>query len=313
MTKIDLSSTNDEAAGVKRQTRRKFFGLVGAAALVCVGGLINASCENGASGSAAAPSGDASSRLGGTARTISSNGVEFRFRWIPAGSFMMGSPENEQYRRDDEKQHKVTLTRGFWMLETPVTQRMWTSIAGENPSYFGFANFKLLRMFYNTSNLPVESVSWTDVTEDFMPKLNAAFNGMTFRLPTEAEWEYAARACEAYQFPGSDVPEDAAWFGGDLEIGGTHRVGAKKANAWGLKDMGGNVWEWLADWYDGRYYDAEDAVDPIGPDDGKCRVVRGGAWDIDWSYCRCAHRYCLEPDSKRRDVGFRVVMTDDRE
>ena len=186
--------------------------------------------------------------------TVTINDVEYTFRWCPPGKFMMGSPADEPNRSNNESQHEVTLTRGFWMLETQVTQQMWESVMGANPSRFKGAK------------LPVEQVSWNDCQE-FITKLNAelksgghkspvsngeltpaALEGYKFSLPTEAQWEYACRAgtTTAYSF-GNSLSAEQANFRGN--VGQTKDVGSYPANAWGLKDMHGNVWEWCQDWY----------------------------------------------------------------
>ena len=196
---------------------------------------------------------------------LSSIGMEFIP--IPPGSFMMGSPSNESGRYDNEKQHRVTLTKGFHMQTTEVTQRQWKAVMGNNPS-----NFKNCG-----DNCPVEEVSWNDV-QDFIRKLNQREGGSKYRLPTEAEWEYAARAGTTTRFSfGDDEGRlgEYAWYSGNSGRK-THSVGQKTPNAWDLYDMHGNVWEWCQDWYGD--YPSGSVTDSIGPSSGSRRVIRGGSW-----------------------------------
>lgn len=164
--------------------------------------------------------------------------LDMNFKLIKAGTFMMGSPKDENNRFEDETQHEVTIDKDFEMQTSPVTQEQWEGIMGNNPSYF------------KGKDLPVETVSWDDVQE-FIKKLNDKNDGYTYRLPTEAEWEFAARGgtTTAYSF-GDDPSQssDYAWFSKNSE-GTTHPVGMKKPNPFGLYDMHGNVWEWVQDEY----------------------------------------------------------------
>ena len=224
----------------------------------------------------------------GEKKTVTVNGVEFAFRWCPEGTFMMGSPSGEDGRYGDEKQHQVTLTKGFWMLETEVTQKQWKAIMGSNPSHF------------KGDNLPVENVSWNDCQE-FCKK--CALLGMPVQLPTEAQWEYACRAGSTGPYAGN--LDEMAWFE-DNSGRKTHPVGTKKPNAWGLYDMHGNVWEWCADWYDGDYPSGS-VTDPIGPSNGSDRVVRGGSWCYYARRCRSAYRGYRAPGGRDDDLGFRVL------
>ncbi|MDO4575855.1 MAG: SUMF1/EgtB/PvdO family nonheme iron enzyme [Planctomycetia bacterium] len=229
------------------------------------------------------------------------NGVEYAFRWCPAGSFMMGSPSSETGRDDDETQHRVTLTKGFWMLETEVTQAMWESVMGDNPS-----NFK-------GSDLPVEKVSWDDCQE-FCQKLRS--QGLNVQLPTEAQWEYACRAGTTTALNnGKNLTDEeyncahlneVAWYDWQNENMTTHVVGQKKPNAWGLYDMHGNVWEWCADWKGD--YPSYSVTDPTGPASGSYRVNRGGCWVSSAKYCRSANRDSNTPTDRYSDLGFRPVL-----
>jgi formylglycine-generating enzyme required for sulfatase activity len=194
--------------------------------------------------------------------------------------------------------HKVTLTRGFWLGETQVTQEFWQAVMGKNPSYFKGAK------------LPVDRISWNSCQE-FIAKLNglnAAPADFTFSLPSEAQWEYACRAGSktAYCF-GDDEKQlnDYGWYYGNSGIK-THPVGQKKANGWGLHDMHGNVWEWCLDWY--GTYPNDDVTDPSGVSSGIFRVLRGGCWYRNAGYCRSASRYNYTPESSINFLGLRIAL-----
>ncbi|MBR4171223.1 MAG: SUMF1/EgtB/PvdO family nonheme iron enzyme [Kiritimatiellae bacterium] len=219
-------------------------------------------------------------------------GAEMRFRWCPAGTFTMGSPTSEDGRYDNETQHRVTLTRGFWMGEAPVTQEQWESVMGNNPS-----NFK-------GANLPVEQVSWNDCQE-FIKKVNSALD-CGARLPTEAEWEYACRAGTTGAYGGSGNLDEMGWYDGNSGDK-THPVGQKKPNAWGLCDMHGNVWEWCSDWFGD--YPSGSVTDPTGPSSGSYLVLRGGSWrSVAWG-CRSAYRYGYDPDGRFNSIGLRLLCS----
>ena len=208
------------------------------------------------------------------------NGVEFAFRWCPAGTFTMGSPESEDGHYSGEKQHQVTLTKGFWMMETEVTQKQWKAVMGSNPSDF------------KGDDLPVEKVSWDDCQE-FCRKTG-------LQLPTEAQWEYACRAGSTGAYAGN--LDEMAWYNGD---NGTHPVGTKKPNAWGIYDMHGNVWEWCQDWFGD--YPSGSVTDPTGPSSDSYRVNRGGGWGGYARDCRSAYRDYDEPGYRGFSLGFRVL------
>lgn len=223
-----------------------------------------------------------------------------QFQWCPPGTFTMGSPENEVGRDDDETQHTVTLTEGFWFSTFEVTQDQWLDVMESNPSST------------DGGDHPVESVSWNDVQE-FLINLNSAKATEAYRLPTEAQWEYAYRAGTATRFywgEDSDGTEtgDHAWYS-DNSGSATRSVGGKEPNAWGLHDMSGNVWEFCQDLY-GEY--PEDAVtDPEGPDTGQFRTMRGGSIFNDRKFCRAAERQTVNPNSAIGTVGFRLVRSQD--
>ncbi len=229
------------------------------------------------------------------------DGIEFQ--WCPPGTFTMGSPGSEAgHNEDEEPQHTVTLTRGFWLGKYEVTQAQWERAMGDNPSEF------------QNSGRPVEMVSWEDVQE-FIAELNSAtlFGATPYRLPTEAEWEYACRAgTTARYYWGNDLNEtdidSYAWHRGNSGDE-THAVGQKLPNVWGLYDMSGNVSEWCQDWFDD--YPDWPLTDPQGPDSGGRRVTRGAAWDYRAEFARSADRNSNTPDSRFGDYGFRLLRTQD--
>ena len=242
----------------------------------------------------------------GTAKTLKINGLDYRFHYCPAGSFTMGSPTSESGRDSDETQHRVTLD-GFWMLETEVTQAMWKSAMGSNPSWFSSSGGSSKVSGLDTSNFPVERVSWEDCQE-FIKKLNSlgvAPSGFQFRLPSEAEWEYACRAGTTGPYAGSSL-DSLGWYSGNSG-NRTQEVGTKSANAWGLRDMHGNVWEWCEDRY-GAYKNLNIVQNPISATTGSLRVLRGGSWDFDARRCRSASRNDLGPTFRDFNCGFRLVL-----
>jgi len=229
------------------------------------------------------------------------DGVKLEFVLVPPGEFEMGSPDEERGLASDQDEspvHRVRITRPFYMGKHEVTQEAWEKLMGANPSRFKGAQS------------PVESVSWNDA-QQFLKKLNAKMEGKAvFRLPTEAQWEYACRAgtSTAYHF-GADVEKnmkDFAWFEWNSE-GKTHPVGGKKPNAWGLHDMHGNVWEWCADIYEFKYYAGSPKDDPAGPAAGALRAIRGGAWYNGPGSCRSANRYGFDPARGSPLYGLRLV------
>ena len=212
-----------------------------------------------------------------------------RMRWIPPGTFTMGSPEDEEGRYDREVQHKVTLTEGYWLADVPVTQALWQTVTDKNPSHF------------RGPHRPVESVSWDDL-QTFIDQLNAQVPELDARLPTEAEWEYACRAETTTARYGE--LDAVAWHGrnsGDE----THPVREKQPNAWGMYDMLGNVLEWCADRWLHRYEPGA-ATNPTGPAEGSGRVLRGGSWDGSARLVRAAYRSGLPPGRRFVFLGFRL-------
>jgi formylglycine-generating enzyme required for sulfatase activity len=211
---------------------------------------------------------------------------------IPAGEFMMGSPETEPERYNNESLHKVILGKGFYMQTTAVTQSQWKAVMGDNPSCFS-----------DCVRCPVESISWNDAQE-FIKKLNLIEKTDIYRLPTEAEWEYACRAGTDTAYCFGDNPqelEEYGWY--EKNSYGTNPVAQKKPNAWGLYDMHGNVWEWCYDCYC-DYCSGNVA-------DGSYRVIRGGAWNRAARDCRSAYRgYRLYNDSYYSlGLGLRLLMS----
>ena len=232
------------------------------------------------------------------------NSIGMKLALIPSGKFTMGSPRNEQDRTRDELQHEVVLSKDYYLGVTEVTQYQFREVMDTNPSFFQDE-----RIHGNTANHPVEQVTWKDAVE-FCRRLSALSEerkaGRAYRLPTEAEWEYACRAGTktAYHF-GDDRKflSEYAWYGSNSK-GQTQPVQEKKPNAWGLCDMHGNVSEWCSDW-EGAY-SGDQVTDPVGPENGSRRIIRGGSWDVDGPFFRSAFRGVL---TMPKSIGFRVVAT----
>lgn len=198
---------------------------------------------------------------------------------------------------DEEPPHIVTLS-SFYMGETEVTQALWMAVMGDNPSYF------------HGDNHPVEQVSWNDC-QVFIRKLNR-LTEKNFRLPTEAEWEYAARGGqknESYIYSGSNDAEEVAWVGSMTGPDMIHPVKMKRPNILGLYDMSGNVWEWCNDWYDSNYYRNSPSNNPMGPSSGMYRVVRGGSWCLHKDNSRVSRRNDWESTERARSIGFRLAIS----
>jgi len=235
-----------------------------------------------------------------------SNNLGMLFKLIPAGTFVMGSPSNEPGRDSDESQHQVTLSRSFYMQTTEVTQGQWQKVMGSNKSSFSECGL----------DCPVERVSWEEV-QDFIAKLNQ-LSGLKYRLPTEAEFEYAARAGTTGALSNGELTEiwceedekmnEVGWYCGNAKDK-THSVGLKKANAWGLYDMHGNLWEWCQDSWDGADYSTEPVIDPLSAKSTDGRVIRGGSWhDYAW-HTRSANRDWCVFHYRNEFVGFRLVLS----
>jgi formylglycine-generating enzyme required for sulfatase activity len=233
------------------------------------------------------------------------------FAFCPSGAFTMGSPASEDGHDSDENQVRVTLSKSFWMAKTEVTQAQWHAVMGDNPSDF------------KGHDLPVENVSWNDA-QAFIKKVNGSGvmpSGWEMALPTEAQWEYACRAGETGPYSGGSI-EQVAWYDGN-SASKTHDVGTKKANAWGLHDMHGNVWEWCEDWHSDTL---AGGTDPSGAPSGVDRASRGSSYAADTSFddgfilpgdeapknnaanCRAADRCGNSPDSRHHSLGFRPAL-----
>ncbi len=249
------------------------------------------------------------------------NSIGMKLVLIPAGKFLMGSPQDEKERDTDEEQHEVSITKPFYLGVYVVTQAEYEKVMGNNPSWFsakGDGKDEVKDM--DTSRFPVENVSWDDAVA-FCKKLSELPEekkaGRVYRLPTEAEWEYACRAGTKTPFHfGNSLSSKQANFDGDLPYGEgdqgpnlerTAKVGSYAPNAFGLYDMHGNVWQWCQDWYDENYYKNSPREDPPGPAQALNRVVRGGGWGDEGEDCRSAFRDWNEPRDRGSDLGFRVV------
>jgi formylglycine-generating enzyme required for sulfatase activity len=236
---------------------------------------------------------------------VITNEFGIKFVWIDPATFMMGSPADEGGREESETQHKVTLSKGFYMAVFPVTQEQWKEVMGNDPSQFTG----------KTKNLPVEKVSWYDCQE-FISKLRCK-DKRSYRLPTEAEWEYSCRAGTTTCFHfGNTISTDQANYDGRIYSpsdgkrrgvfrDGTTPVDMFPANSWGLYDLHGNVYQWCQDWY-GDYPNSE-VTDPQGPKTGKGRVVRGGVWDLGPNH-RSAYRGSYYPDTRASSCGLRLCF-----
>ncbi|MBP5258996.1 MAG: formylglycine-generating enzyme family protein, partial [Prevotella sp.] len=236
--------------------------------------------------------------------------VSFTMIKVDGGTFLMGatSEQGSDASSNESPVHSVTLS-DYWIGETEVTQALWQAVMGSNPSYF------------NGSNRPVEQVSWNDC-QTFVNKLNSLLSGQLpagrkFRLPTEAEWEFAARggnkAASQTKYAGSDNIDDVAWYydnsyamGSSSPNYGTHEVATKAPNALGIYDMSGNVWEWCQDWYGS--YSSDSQTNPTGPSSGSFRVRRGGSWYNDAGYCWVSIRDYYNPSGSFLIIGLRVAL-----
>jgi formylglycine-generating enzyme required for sulfatase activity len=228
------------------------------------------------------------------------NSIGMEFVLIPSGSFIMGSLDNDLNAGNNEKPaHKVIISKPFYLGKYEVTQAQWEAVMGNNPSRF------------KGSNNPIERVIWEEI-QAFIQRLNQKEGHDRYRLPTEAEWEYAARAGTTSMYSFGDNADSLgryAWCGGNSG-GVTHPVGQKESNAWGLYDMHGNVWEWVQDWYSDKYYSSSPPSDPRGPSSGSHRVERGGGWRGFTEDCRPAIRNHDTPDTRRIDIaGFRLALS----
>jgi formylglycine-generating enzyme required for sulfatase activity len=238
---------------------------------------------------------------------VITNSIGMKLVLIPKGTFMMGSPKSEEGRQKDETQHEVTISKDYYLGVCEVTQAQYEKVIGKNPSLFQGAI-----VGNENSDLPVENVSWDDAVE-FCKKLSdlpeAKKAGRVYRLPTEAQWEYACRAGSktAYSFDDEEglLPE-YGWFKRNSSRR-THTVVLLEPNAWGLYDMHGNIWEWCSDGY--VEYPKGAVSDPTGLKEGSSRVFRGGGWINDAANCRSAYRGKYDPSYRNSDLGFRVALS----
>jgi formylglycine-generating enzyme required for sulfatase activity len=253
---------------------------------------------------------------------VVTNSIGMKLAPIPAGKFLMGSPPTEAERDPEELQHEVVITRPFYLGVHEVTQGQYERVMGRNPSFFSAKNG-------GGPDHPVEQMQWKEAVA-FCAQMSALpaekEAGRVYRLPTEAEWEYACRAGTTTPFHfGTALSSAQANYNGNYPYGGaargpylrrTAKVGSYPANAWGLHDMHGNVWEWCQDWYDPNYYKHSPKEDPKGPEKGVLPtgfgadcflVVRGGCWLDEACGCRSAYRHRLMPSDPYRWTGFRVA------
>ncbi len=237
-------------------------------------------------------------------KTIS-NSVGMHFVYIPPGSYLMGSPSDEAGRTIDEEQHKVTLTHGYYVQTTEVTQKQWKAVMGSLPRHIRKCS----------EECPVERLSWEDA-QTFIRKLNKLEGGNYYRLPTEAEWEYAARAGSITAFANGEITNaacgdtkmsDIGWYCGNSKSYPHHPVAQKEPNSWGIYDMHGSVWEWCSDWY--GPYPQGSVTDPSGPPEGIERVIRGGGLGDNARSCRSANRLSQASDMIIDNIGMRLVRS----
>lgn len=225
--------------------------------------------------------------------TLTVNGIKYNMVWVDGGTFRMGATSEQGSEISDEKPvHSVTLS-GYYIGKTEVTQALWQAVMGSNPSYF------------EGDDLPVEQVSWDDCQE-FIRKLNS-LTGQNFRLPTEAEWEFACRGgnnSRGYKYSGSNYIDNVAWYDGNSGDK-THPVATKSPNELGIYDMSGNVWEWCADWYGD--YSSGRQTNPKGPYGGSSRVSRGGGWFYSARDCRSSYRF-NSPTFRFNLLGLRLAL-----
>ena len=266
----------------------------------------NVTAVNEAGESAASESACATTEMAPiVVQTFTVNGVSFKMIEVVGGTFTMGHDSENGSANSTEEPHTVTLTKNYSIGETEVTRELWQAVMGNTPTFWDKAEGDF-------SQRPVEWVSWEDC-QAFITKLNQ-LTGKNFRLPTETEWEYAARgghrATERYKYSGSNDIDEVAWYVGNGPQGETvytNEVKTKKANELGIYDMSGNVWEWCNDWYKANYY-WETGVDPQGPAEGTQRVYRGGSWQNEAEACRAAKRMGIEPNKKYSNIGLRLCL-----
>ena len=230
-------------------------------------------------------------------QTFTVNGVSFEMIAVEGGTFTMGATDEQasDAYSDEKPTHQVTLS-SYYIGKTEVTQELWQAVMGSNPSGFSGAN------------LPVEKVSWEDC-QIFIAILNE-LTGKYFRLPTEAEWEYAARGgskSQGYKYSGSNTVDDVAWYPSNSSSK-THPVATKAPNELGIYDMSGNVLEWCSDWYSSSYYSSSSQYNPTGPASGSRRVYRGGSWGSSARLCRVSYRDYNGPSYRFYNLGLRLAL-----
>ena len=255
-----------------------------------LGGVLVVSCGDDDAQTSSSDQNGGTPAFDGKDKVYTVNGVSFKMIAVKGGTFQMGSDDGYEW---EKPVHQVTLS-DYYIGETEVTQELWTAVMGSNPSHF---TGDMLR--------PVENVSWDDC-QTFISKLNQLTGGR-FLLPTEAQWEYAARGgnkSKGYTYSGSDAEDDVAWYWYNSDRM-THPVKTKAPNELGIYDMSGNVWEWCSDWY-GDYSSAAQ-TDPTGPATGSYRVRRGGSWDDIAASCRVAYRISGAPTNTINYLGLRLA------
>lgn len=240
-------------------------------------------------------------------------GMEFLS--VPGGCYTMGSPVRDRDQQPDESPRHKVCVNDFYLGRYEVTQETWQKVMGANPSHF-----------HKGGNYPVEQVSWEDA-RDFIARLQEMSKGNRFRLPTEAEWEYAARsepleetkdengqkfsvdkpAGHDVRYAGHDQLDPVGWCRSNSG-GASHPVGAKQPNGLGFFDMSGNVWEWVGDWYGDGYYSSSPEKNPVGPPIGSNRVMRGGSWSSEDQDCRAVNRASSWPGNRHHNLGFRLLL-----
>lgn len=236
-----------------------------------------------------------------TPNTFTVNGVSFNMVLVEHGTFQMGS---ESGGSDVKPVHSVTISQDYYIGETEVTQGLWYAVMGQKPTSSGS---QWSSSYGLGDDYPAYYISWNDCQE-FITKLNQ-LTDQTFRMPTEAEWEYAARGgnkSQGYTYSGSNTIDEVAWCNSNSSSS-THPVATKKANELGIYDMSGNVWEWCSDWYSS--YSSDAVTDPVGATSGSGRVLRGGCWNISATYCRTAYRYNDDPTFRYHGNGFRLALS----
>jgi formylglycine-generating enzyme required for sulfatase activity len=221
--------------------------------------------------------------------------ANMEFVWVEGGCFQMGCGNwTDDCEEDEEPLHEVCL-EGFWIGRYEVTQEQWTKVQGGNPSYFK-----------KGGNYPVENITWYDA-QDFITKLNAISPEYQFTLPTEAQWEYAARTRgRREKYSGSRKEEKVAWYGKNSGYA-THPVGTQKATKLGIHDMSGNVWEWCQDGYDEKFYEKSEVENPLGPQDAETRVIRGGSHGSFAKDIRTSNRNNRDPEKTHGGLGVRLI------